>query len=231
MLSYLADYEHIFGPLRLFRYITFRGFMAAAMAFSMGFVVAPWLFAKLRALKVAQVLRDKTQVRELADLHRGKKNTPTMGGLMIYICVTSSVLLWAEPNIYVWVALWVYTALTGVGFADDYLKVTKKNSKGLSGRAKLLFQGIITGVVVILFLSHPDSASTMRELWVPFYKSFLIEEMPIWLLAGLLFLVLAGSSNAINLTDGVDGLAIGCTVSVACVYAIMAYAAGKCFGV
>lgn len=124
-------------------------------------------------------------------------------------------------------ALIVYTGLTIIGFLDDYLKVTKKDSGGLSGRWKLVGQAALTGIALTLLLTNPDSADKMRELWIPFYKDILIERLPLWLLAPFLFLILAGSSNAINLTDGVDGLAIGCTVTVALAYAIMAYAAGN----
>jgi len=114
-----------------------------------------------------------------------------------------------------------------IGFLDDYLKVAKADSKGLSGRWKLLGQAALTAIALLLLLSFPESAGKMRELWVPFYKEMLLSEMSLFLLAPFLFLILSGSSNAINLTDGVDGLAIGCTVTVALAYAIMAYAAGN----
>ena len=121
----------------------------------------------------------------------------------------------------------VYTSLTALGFLDDYLKVSKASSKGLSGRWKLLGQALLTVIALVCLLSVPESASKMRELWVPFYKDVVISEMSLFLLAPFLFLILSGSSNAINLTDGVDGLAIGCTVTVALAYAIMAYVAGN----
>ncbi len=227
MLSYLADFEAYFGPLRLFRYLTLRAAFAGMTSLGIGFLVGPWIFAKLRELRAKQSLRSKDEVGALADLHATKAQTPTMGGLMICVSVVVSAVLWARPNVYVYTALLIYVGLTVIGFLDDYLKVSKGNSAGLSGRWKLLGQALLTAAALILLLSFPDSAERMRELWVPFYKDVLISKMPLFVLAPFLFLILAGSSNAINLTDGVDGLAIGCTVTVALAYAIMAYAAGN----
>ena len=227
MLSYLAEFEQYFGPLRLFRYLTLRAAFAGITAMGIGFVIGPWLFAQLRLLRAKQSLRTAEEVGELANLHASKAQTPTMGGLMICAAVTVSSLLWARPNVYVYTALVVYLGLTVIGFLDDYLKISKKNSKGLPGRWKLAGQALLTAVALLLLLSFPDSAAKMRELWVPFYKNVLISEMPLFLMAPFLFLILSGSSNAINLTDGVDGLAIGCTVTVALAYALMAYAAGN----
>jgi phospho-N-acetylmuramoyl-pentapeptide-transferase len=227
MLSYLADFENIFGPLRLFRYLTLRAALAGLTAMTLGFIVGPWIFAKLRELRAKQAFRGKDEVGELAELHASKAQTPTMGGLMICISVVTSAVLWARPNIYVYTALIIYLGLTVIGFIDDYLKVSKANSKGLSSRWKLIGQALLTVIALILLLSAPESAVKMRELWVPFYKDVLFSRMSLFFLAPFLFLILSGSSNAINLTDGVDGLAIGCTVTVALAYAIMAYAAGN----
>ena len=201
--------------------------MAAATALVSGFVIAPWLFLRLRRLKAAQTLRKATEVGKLADLHANKKDTPTMGGLMIYVSVTITTLLWAAPNLYVLTALLIYTGLTGIGFADDFLKVAKKNSKGLAGRWKLLGQALLTFLALSILLGNTSTHGEMSELWIPFYKFPLMLEMPIFLVFLFFFLVMAGSSNAINLTDGVDGLAIGCTVTVALAYGIMAYASGN----
>lgn len=227
MLSYLAEFENIFGPLRLFRYLTLRCAFAGLTALLIGFVVGPWLFGWLRTLGARQAFRTREEVGDLADLHASKAQTPTMGGLMICVAVTGSALLWARPNIYVLTALLVYLGLTVIGFLDDYLKVTRQKSGGLPGRWKLIGQAILTALALVLLLSFPESSDKMRELWVPFYKDVLMAKMPLLLLFPFLFLVLSGSSNAINLTDGLDGLAIGCTVTVALAYAIMAYAAGN----
>ncbi len=227
MLSYLAEFEHLFGPLRLFRYLSLRSAFAGMTAMGVGFLVGPWLFAKLRELRARQSLRGSDEVGKLAELHAAKAQTPTMGGLMICLSVVVSAVLWARPNVYVYTALLVYLGLTVIGFLDDYLKIAKRNSKGLPGRWKLIGQLILTLLALALLLSFPESSAKMRELWVPFYKDMVISSMPLWLLFPFLFLVLSGSSNAINLTDGVDGLAIGCTVTVALAYAVMAYAAGN----
>ncbi|MEX0330013.1 MAG: phospho-N-acetylmuramoyl-pentapeptide-transferase [Puniceicoccaceae bacterium] len=227
MLSYLADLESIWGPLRLFRYISFRAMGGAATAMMLGMLIAPFLIARLKALKVQQVLRSAEEVGRLADLHNSKKNTPTMGGLIVFVAVAVSTLLWAQLNIYVVTALVVFTGLTIIGFLDDYLIIKRRTSKGLSGRMKLLGQAILTLLALLLLLSSEDSAGFIRQLWLPFYKEPIIAVMPLPFLFVFLYLVLSGSSNAINLTDGVDGLAIGCTLTVAMAYALMAYAAGN----
>ncbi|MCZ6674139.1 MAG: phospho-N-acetylmuramoyl-pentapeptide-transferase [Verrucomicrobia bacterium] len=227
MLSYLAEFENYWGPLRLFRYITFRALFGSATALVMCFIIAGPLLNRLRQFKLHQALRGKSEVGSLADLHSGKKETPTMGGLMIYFSVTVSTLLWAAPNIYVLTALAVYTGLSVLGFLDDYAKISKRNSKGLNIKQKLIWQTLITLGALSMLLLHPDSLAKVREIWMPFFKEPIFLALPIPVLFVFLFFILVGSSNAINLTDGIDGLAIGCTISVALVYAIMAYAAGN----
>lgn len=229
MLNYLGLFEDWWGPLRLFNYISVRGMLAAVTALVLGFVFAPPIFARLRHLKMAQTLRTEQQVGQLAEKHSGKKDTPTMGGLMIYVSVMISVFLWAKLNVYVVVALLVYSGLTVIGFADDYLKVSRRHSGGLPGRYKLAGQAVLTVLSLGILLLNDSSSVLIRELWSPFFKEPLIASMPLWFIFPFFFLVLAGSSNAINLTDGVDGLAIGCTVTVAIAYALMAYAAGHYF--
>jgi phospho-N-acetylmuramoyl-pentapeptide-transferase len=151
-----------------------------------------------------------------------------MGGLLIYFSVTVSLLLWARPNVYVLTCLLVYTGLTVIGFLDDFLKVSRRNSRGLSSRYKLAGQAMLTlGALALLWQGGGAQVlEQVREFWVPFFKAPVIASMPVWFLVLFFFLVMAGSSNAINLTDGIDGLAIGCTVSVALVYGVMAYASG-----
>jgi phospho-N-acetylmuramoyl-pentapeptide-transferase len=227
MLSHLAEFEHIFGPLRLFRYITVRAGLAALTALIVGFVVAPWLFRKLRALNCRQKVRDASVVGVLADLHSGKESTPTMGGLQIYIALVVSVLLWVKLNIYVLVALMVFTGLATLGFVDDFCKVVFKNTAGVSGRMKLAIQAGLTLMAVGLLLLNSESSMFVSQLYVPFMKSPIIAAMPIWFICLFLFFVIAGSSNAINLTDGIDGLAIGCTITVALTFAILSYCAGN----
>lgn len=227
MLSFLADYEHLWGPLRLLRFITFRALLAALTATIIGFVIGPWLMTRLRRLKFGE--SHDPRVGDLATRF-DKRNTPTMGGLLIFGSVFISALLWAEPNIWVLVALFVYAALTAVGFRDDYLKVLRKNKDGISSREKIIYQTLVTVIALLALVLHPTSHEKIRELWVPFLKE------PVFIfgagigligLFALMFFWIVGFSNAINLTDGLDGLAIGCTITVALVYGIMAYAAGN----
>lgn len=239
MLSYLQFWEDSFGPLRLFQFITVRAIFAGITALFLGFVFGPKLISMLRSFGARQAFRDKDEVGELASLHEGKAKTPTMGGLLIFGSVLFSTFLWAEPNIYVVTAMMVYCVLTFVGFADDYLKISKKNSKGLSGRYKLLGQLFATGLALFLLLGYPaelltgfhgkatGSGEKMLELWAPFHTEVIMEVMPFALVFFLFLFTLTGSSNAINLTDGLDGLAIGCTVTVALTYGIMSYASGN----
>ena len=239
MLSYLQLGEEFFGPLRLFQFISVRAILAGITALLFGFFLGPKLISLLRDFGAKQAFRDRDEVGELANLHEGKAKTPTMGGFLIFGSVIFSTLLWADPNIYVITAMLVYAVLTVVGFLDDFLKISKKNSKGLAGRYKLMGQLIATGLALFLLLGPLGdiltgvhgralgSTEKMMELWVPFYSDVLILSMPLVLVIGLFLLTLTGSSNAINLTDGLDGLAIGCTVTVALTYGIMSYASGN----
>lgn len=227
MLSYLAELESLWGPLRLFRYISFRAMGGSATALMVGMLIAPVVIARLRLIKARQVLRSADEVGDLAELHNKKQGTPTMGGLIVFFSVSVSTLLWAEWNVYVLSALLVFTGLTVIGFVDDFLKISRRNSKGLKGRYKLAAQAGLTALVLFILLAHPDSGAFLRQLWLPFYKEPLVAVTPLPILFVFLFLVLAGSSNAINLTDGIDGLAIGCTVTVAFAYGLMAYATGN----
>ncbi len=225
MLSYLYLYSSSFGPLRVLKYITVRTMMAAGTAALIGFIIGPWLIGRLRRLKFGQHY-DDDRTGELAQRF-DKKNTPTMGGLLIFGAVFLSSALWAAPNVWVLVALFVYSALTAVGFRDDYLKVVRKSRAGISSREKIAWQTLTTVVALLVLLWDPLSAHKIRELWIPFVKHPVIASLPIAALFVFVYLWLVGFSNAINLTDGLDGLAIGCTITVAMVYGIMAYAAGN----
>lgn len=228
MLSFLADYEYVWGPLRLLRFLTFRALLAALTATVIGFVIGPWLIAHLRRLKFGQHY-DDSRTGDLA-ARFDKKNTPTMGGLLIFASVFVSAVLWAEPNVWVVTALFVYTALTGVGFRDDYLKAVRKNKDGISSREKMVWQTLVTVIALAALWLHPASSTKIRELWIPFLKEPLFifpAGIGVLGLLAMMFFWIVGFSNAINLTDGLDGLAIGCTLSVALVYGIMAYCAGN----
>ncbi len=226
MLSYLADLKASCEALHVFESLVFRALFAGVTALILGFLIAPKLFSKLRLLKASQSLRTKEEVGALADLHASKSQTPTMGGLMVTISATVSVLLWARPNVYVYTCLLVYLGLTCIGFLDDYLKVTKKNSAGLPGRQKLFGQVLLASIVLMLLAAFPESSADLCELWVPFYGKALWLQLPLFLVIPFFFVILVGSSNAVNLTDGVDGLAIGCTITTMIALAIMSFVAG-----
>lgn len=196
------------------------------LSMTIGFAIGPWVISQLSRFKLAQSLRTEKEVGDLAKLHAGKKNTPTMGGILIYLCIVPSVLICAKLNVFVVVALLVYTGLSIIGFLDDYLKISKKNSKGLASHWKLGGQGILTLISVWILLGNLETHMTMSELWVPILKTPLLTQMPLLLIVVFFFFVMSGTSNAINLTDGIDGLAIGCMIPVVMVYAIMAYVSG-----
>jgi phospho-N-acetylmuramoyl-pentapeptide-transferase len=225
MLSYLANFDEYFGPLRLLQYHSFRMLMAIVTATAMGFILGHWLIRRLRVLKFGQHY-DDDRTGDLA-ARFDKKNTPTMGGLLIFGSVFLSTALWARPNIWVFTAMFVYAGLTAVGFRDDYLKVIRKSRDGISSGEKMLWQTVITLLALGFLLLEPQSATKIRELWVPFLKHPVWVAMPLGVLFLMMFFWLVGFSNAINLTDGLDGLAVGCTITVALVYGIMAYAAGN----
>jgi phospho-N-acetylmuramoyl-pentapeptide-transferase len=239
MLVYLQYLEPVIGPLRLFQFISVRSVLAGLLALLFGFVLGPKLISALKRIGAKQAFRNKSEVGELADLHESKAKTPTMGGLLIFGSVLFSTLLCADLNVYVVTALVVYGILTVIGFCDDYLKISQKNSKGLSGKYKLLGQFFAASVGLYILIGPLSdllngingravgSNEKMLELWIPFYKDVLITGMPIILVFFLFLITLTGSSNAINLTDGLDGLAIGCTVTVALTYGIMSYVSGN----
>lgn len=225
----LADLESIWGPFRLFRYLSFRCALAATISFWFGILSAPAIIAWLKKINFKQTQRDEKEVGELAKINKGKEGTPIMGGVIIYASVMISSLLLAKFNALVCSALFVYTALTALGFADDFLKVKYGNSKGIPGKAKLLIQALVTGVMLTILMLSKDYSAIVQEIWVPFLKEPIVEAgtLPIFAIWIFLFFVVAGSSNAINLTDGLDGLAIGCTVPVALTYAVFSYLAGN----
>ena len=225
MLSYLID-SNSEGLLGFLNSALLRSISAGITTLLLGFIIAPRLFLKLSTLRLVQSFREKEEWGSRLDLHAGKKNTSTMGGLMIFITVVLSTLLWVRFNPYVLVALVIYATFTLIGFWDDYLKISRKDSRGLRGKYKLIAQAVPTLVVLSILFSHESSAAKIRELWIPIYPRALIDSMPLWFLFGLSFFVLAGSSNAVNLTDGIDGLAAGCVVIVSLVYAIIATVVG-----
>jgi phospho-N-acetylmuramoyl-pentapeptide-transferase len=227
MMFYLHRLSDRFGGFNVFSYVTFRAVAAAVTAFVVSLLFGNFAIRKLTLLKLGQPIREAAEVHRLAELHGGKQGTPTMGGVLVIGAVFVSSLLWARPdNRFVWLTLFSMVYLGALGFADDYLKVTKKKSAGINGRVKILFQIILALVVVAVFLSSPLLQVQARSLYVPFFKVAVITNMG-WFTILFFALVIVGSSNAVNLTDGLDGLAIGCTITVAFAYGLLSYAAGN----
>ena len=227
MMYYLHRLSDQVGGFNVFFYVTFRAVAAAVTAFVVCLIFGNYVIRKLTALKLGQPIRQAAEVHRLAELHGGKQGTPTMGGVLIIGAVFIASLLWARPdNRFVWLVLFSMLYLGALGFADDYLKVAKKKSAGVSGRIKLFFQIALALIVAAVFLTSPLLEVQARSLYVPFFKSPVVTNMS-WFTLLFFALVIVGSSNAVNLTDGLDGLAIGCTVTVAFAYALLSYAAGN----
>ncbi len=213
--------------LNVFQYISFRAVAAAFTSFVLSLAFGPWVIRKLISLKIGQPVRTAEEVNKLFELHGKKAGTPTMGGVLIHGAVIVSSILWARPdNSAVWLVLAVIVACGLLGFWDDYLKVAKKNAAGISERAKLTGQGLVAVMVTAYFLMNPATEVQSRALYVPFLKEPLIQNMG-WFAAVFFAMVIVGTSNAVNLTDGLDGLASGCTATTAFAYAVFTYAAGN----
>jgi phospho-N-acetylmuramoyl-pentapeptide-transferase len=219
LLFPFADQVAVFN---VFRYITFRAAGAVVTALAVALLLGPWFIRTLRRLSIGQNIRDVGP-----QAHHIKAGTPTMGGLLVLLAVVVSTLLWANlENAYVWLALLLTLAFGAVGFADDFLKVRRRRNLGLSARAKFGLQvaAAAAGAVVLLVLPAVGYAFN-PTLAFPFFKNVVLN-------LGLLYvpfvvLVLVGSSNAVNLTDGLDGLAIGVTLVAASTYAVFTYVAGN----
>jgi phospho-N-acetylmuramoyl-pentapeptide-transferase len=219
---------HLLYPLRdfifsfnIFRYITFRAAMAALTAFILSLIFGPLLINKLKALKVGEKI-NKADSSKLDDLHRHKQSTPTMGGILILGAVIISTLLWADLSTRcIWIVLFSTTWLGITGFMDDYFKQIKKKASGLTPAVKLTSQivlGLILGIILIMY-----SRDVLLE--IPFLKGVNLDLDGLYVL--FVILVIAGSSNAVNLTDGLDGLAIGIVVMVGIAFSILCYVSGN----
>jgi len=227
MMYFLHHLSDRFIGFNVFLYVTFRAIAAAVTAFLLTLIFGNFIIRILIALKLGQPIRGAAEVHRLAELHGGKQGTPTMGGVLVIGSVFVSSLMWARlDNRFVWLVLFCMVYLGALGFADDYLKVTKKKSDGISGRIKLVFQIALALIVTAVFLTSPLLEVQARSLYVPFVKAPVIANMG-WFTFVFFLLVIVGSSNAVNLTDGLDGLAIGCTITVAFAYALLSYAAGN----
>ncbi len=220
MLYHLSQFRDLWGAFNVFQYITFRAGGAALTSLAVSLLVGPALIAALRRHKVGQVQRADGPAS-----HLSKQGTPTMGGLLIFVTLSASTLLWMRPdNRFTWLLLGVATLLTAVGFYDDYLKLVRKDPKGISSRTKFAVQ-IVAGLGTALYLAvFPPNGAFATALNVPYAKELFLDLGPLYFVLAALMVV--GASNAVNLTDGLDGLAAGSMIFCAVTYGVFAYAAG-----
>ena len=239
-MLYWLFYEQVFrhfnvGPFRLFQYLTFRTAFASITAMFMGLVIGPPIIRRLREFQIGQYIRE-----DGPQAHQKKAGTPTMGGVLIVISVLVPTMLWADlSNRFIWLAMFSIIAFGAIGFTDDYLKIIHKRNLGLTARAKLMLQGLSSFVIAVVLIMFQFKGGYSTHLIVPFLKRFRpdlvissLQHNPyLWPLAFAPFvifivLVITFSSNAVNLTDGLDGLAIGCTVIAAGALTVLTYVSG-----
>ena len=221
MLFYVMDYlSEIYSGFNVFQYLTFRAILGALTALLISLLVGPFVIRSLTVRQIGQNVRD-----DGPETHLAKAGTPTMGGALILVAIIVSSLFWSDlSNRYVWIVLFVTIAFGVVGFVDDYIKLVMGRSKGLSARAKYFWQSVAgIGVAVYLFLTAGSAAET--QLIIPIFKAVVID-LDWWCFIPLVYLMVVGFSNAVNLTDGLDGLAIMPTVMVGGAIAIFAYVSG-----
>lgn len=215
--DWLADY---YSPFTVFNYLTLRAILGVLTALALSLFLGPWMIRKLVTAQIGQSVRN-----DGPQSHLSKNGTPTMGGALIISSIAVSTLLWADlNNRYVWVVLLVTLLFGAVGWVDDYRKVVEKNSRGLPGKWKYFWQSIAGfGAAIFLFQTAPSPAET--SLILPFIKDFSWEMGGFFVV--LTYFVIVGTSNAVNLTDGLDGLAILPTVMVASALGVFAYVSGN----
>ncbi len=219
---------HLLFPFRdaiplfnVFRYITFRVAAAIVTALLLSWILGPWFIRTLRRLSVGQNIRDVGP-----QAHQVKAGTPTMGGLLILFASLGSTLLWANlNNAYVWIVVLVTAAFGAIGFADDYIKIRKRRNLGLTARAKMGLQILAAAIMGLALLVLPIGYGFNSTLTFPFFKQLMLNLG--YLYIPFVVIVLVGASNAVNLTDGLDGLAIGATTVAAATYAVFTYVAGN----
>jgi phospho-N-acetylmuramoyl-pentapeptide-transferase len=237
-MLYYALFEQLFplvSPFRVFSYITVRTALASMTALALGLILGPWLIRRLREFQIGQHIRE-----DGPESHQSKAGTPTMGGLLINVSIVVPTLLWADlTNVYIWIAVFGLVGFGVIGFLDDFAKVTRGHNLGLTARKKLGLQALITLLIGSALAWLYLEGSYQPVLVLPFIKSLRPSLVFEGLLANpltlplafslffvFLFLVLVGSSNAVNLTDGLDGLAIGLTVICSGALTVLCYVAG-----
>lgn len=218
MLYKLIHFFHTdFSVLNVFRYITFRTILSTLASLAFLFIFGTWVIGKLRAMQIGEFIRDDGPPN-----HIDKAGTPTMGGCLIIPVIIVSTLLWAElNNIYVWLVLFVMFCFGLIGFIDDYLKVVRRDSQGLSKKAKFSLQVLVALVVAIVLELYPGFDARLN---LPFFKT-ITPDIGLWYIPVAIFIIV-GASNAVNLTDGLDGLAIGPIIVAFTSYLVFAYMAG-----
>jgi phospho-N-acetylmuramoyl-pentapeptide-transferase len=226
---------HYFPPFRIFRYLTFRTAFASLTALFTGLIIGPLVINRLREFQIGQYIREEGPKN-----HQKKAGTPTMGGVLIVISVVVPTLLWADlTNPFIWVAVLSTLAFAAIGFTDDYTKTVHKRNLGLTARAKLGFQILTSILIAVALIAMQNRTMYSTRLVVPFLKQFhpdlvvdrLLHNPELWPIAFLPFIIfvvlmIVGASNAVNLTDGLDGLAIGCTVIAAGALTVLTYVSG-----
>ena len=216
----LPDLASFAGVLNVTRYITFRTAAASLTALAISLFLGPWMIAKLRDFQIGQVIR-----QEGPESHRVKAGTPTMGGLLILAAAIGPTLLWADlANPYVWIAALATCAFGAIGFADDYLKIVRRSHHGLRPRYKVGLQVLIAVAVGVALMALAANDLYNTRLIFPFFKNFMPDLG--WFYVGFAVLVLVGATNAVNLTDGIDGLAISTFGIAAAAFTALAYVTG-----
>ncbi|GLS25580.1 phospho-N-acetylmuramoyl-pentapeptide-transferase [Marinibactrum halimedae] len=220
MLLWLAEFlEQYINGFSVFQYLTLRAILGVLTALSISLMLGPWMIRRLNQLQIGQAVRD-----DGPQSHLSKSGTPTMGGTLILAAIFISALLWSDlSNRYVWVVLIVTAIFGAVGWVDDYRKVVERNSRGLPAKWKYFWQSI-GGIGAAFFLYYTAEVPAETQLFVPFFKNVAWDLGPFYIV--LTYFVVVGSSNAVNLTDGLDGLAIMPSVMVGSALGILAYAVG-----
>ncbi len=222
MFYYLSQFREIFSGFNIFRYITFRAGMAGVTTFFLCIVFAPFFIEQLKKFNIKEIAK-REDCPSLDEFQKIKEGTPTMGGVFIVGSILTSVLLWADlSNRYILMAILTCLWLAVLGFIDDYVKLTVKGQRGLSKKKKLIWEIMLGCFIGSYVYFNPDTSTLLA---VPFLKHTLIDFGPFYIV--LVALIVIGTSNAVNLTDGLDGLAIGCVLVVSLTLAVLSYITGN----
>jgi len=219
LLKFLYPLVKYFTVFNIFQYITFRAAYAAITALLISFILGPWLIKKLKAVKAKQTIRG-----DGPQSHLKKSGTPTMGGILIVVSIVISVLLWQDlDNPYTWILVLSVVGFAAIGFVDDYIKIVKRNAVGLRARFKFTGQIVLSTAIVLILYSMRNEHTTL--LYIPFLKTSVLDLSYFYIPLSIVLLV--GYSNAVNFTDGLDGLATGLVIFVAITFAVLSYLTGR----